>query len=215
MLKTDRGREVLIMEITEIILNYADKHPVFTIKEITEALQIAKEQENGLRIALSRLVKADELCRYEKGIYGRMKKTAFINKKIAPSIEKMIAHVYLDNCKGYTSGGDYALEIGITTWCAAKPIIVSNAVNKTQNKENYIVRKPKTKITQDNLSYLQLLDCIEELKYIPVDNLQTPRIIYNEVKKRDIYKLLFYANNYYKKTVSNYIIQVIGENYDT
>lgn len=203
------------MKITETILNYADKHTVFTIKEITKALCLANEQENGLRIALSRLVSTDELYRYEKGIYGRKRKAKFINKKIAPSIEEMITHVYLDNFTGYTGGGEYALEIGITTWCSAKPVIVSNVVNKTQDKEKYIVRKPKTKITQDNLSYLQLLDCIEELEHIPVDNLQAPQIIYREIRKKDVCKLLFYANNYYKKTVANYIVQLIGENYDT
>lgn len=197
----------------EKIAMYACSHPVFTIKELYRDMKIEQKYANTTRIILTRMCDDDILMRYEQGIYGYKKEGKFIKKHIAPTYEEMIEHVYLKDNNGYITGGGYLLSIGLSTWCPAKMEIASNQVKRTQVKEHVIIRKPKTMITRENKRYLQLLDCIDEIDTAPIDCESASKLLYEQIYKMDVMFLLYLAKHYYKKEVTERILDIIGEEY--
>lgn len=196
------------------IIEYAKKSEVFTTEDTITNLHINDNEKNALNIFMHRMCEKGEFYRYEPGIYGYMKYNTFAKKKMPPAKTEVVNKVYLKNGEGYVSGGHYLNMVGLSTWCPSKRIIVSNKVKRNAEKYNTIIKKPKTTVTIENMKYLQLLDGIEDLFELPIDNNNPGRIIFKLFKQLDIYYLIYLAQNYYPKKVSNYIIKIIGEVHD-
>ncbi len=196
------------------IIEYAEKQKIFTTESLVIYLGIPETQKNALNVALHRLCDKELLFRYEPGIYGYIKYNAFAKKKIYPTYKEMVDKIYLESENGYVTGGYFLNAIGLTTWCPAKKTIVSNRVKRTTEKENVIIKKPKTIINNQNKSYLQLLDAIEELNNAPIDCENPSTIIFNQIKTKDFMFLVYLAENYYNKKTMDYIVKTVGREFN-
>ena len=195
----------------EEIQNYAQKHSIFTIDELKTDLHLTDEDDCVVQKTLDTLQQEDVLKSYEQGIYGYKRMGTFIKRRIAPSVSIMLAHVYLKNDAGYVTDGDFALAIGLTDWCPAVQTIVSNRVQETKSGDGFIVKKPRIAITTTNKDYLQLLDCIENLKNLPVNSAKCHDILHQEIAKKDKDYLLELAKLHYDKNTVDYISKSIDK----
>ena len=77
-----------------------------------------------------------------------------------------------------------------------------------------IIQKPRTRITEDNYLYLQILDAIANKDKVAFDVPQPEKIFldYINVRKLDFVKLVGYARKYYNKETQARIseIAVVG-----
>lgn len=177
---------------------YAKEQKVFTIEEIVNNL-FTTEERSKVVAALQWLNKKGKLYRYERGIYGYETYIPLFDISSHLGIEEAFTRLYLRNDEGYISGADFAYMIGLSTWCAAKRLIVSNKVSRKKQKNNLYILPPKTTITKHNKPYLQLLDCIAMLDKLPVDAHAPYQIItrYIEKKGMDVKELIAFAKEFY------------------
>lgn len=198
---------------TDKLMQYAEKTEVFLTEDIVKEFGIKEKEKNALNIQMHRMCEKGGLYRYEPGIYGFIRFNAFAKKNMPPSKADVVNKIYLRAGEGYLSGGHYLNMINLSTWCPGKRTVVSNRAKRNIEKYGTIIRKPKTKITLENIEYLQLLDGIEDMFDLPVDNNNPDRVIFELIKKMDICFLLYLAKNYYPKRVIGYIVDVIGREY--
>lgn len=197
----------------EILYEYIKNNNIFTTEEIAKELSITNK--DTLNVYLERLCKKEEIYRYERGVYGRVEEIAFLGKKIHPSKREVVNHLYIHNNQGYVGEGDYILEIGLSTWCPSKRTVYTNAVTRTQQKYDTILKKPKTFINAENYKYLRLLDCIENYNEYPIDAKKPSDIIIREINREqlDVMLLLATAQKYYKKETLQRLLEFIKEFY--
>ena len=198
----------------EQIEQYAQKEKIVTIEEIMVHFHVQKEEQNALRIILHRLCEKKVFHRYENGVYGYNSYNPFAGKNCAPPEYEVVNKIYLGDGTGYVSGGHYLNSIGMTTWCPAKRIIVSNKVKRGQEKYGTFIKCPKTRITEKNRDYLQLLDGIEDAADFPVDCENPDAVLFGLIAGKNVAYLLFLARNYYKNDTVKRVIQIIANQHE-
>lgn len=121
------------------------------------------------RQQLKNLVDAGKLVRYEYGTYY------IPGKKVFDSIEARIPYnTYMqekyihrkDKVMGFYGGFNLINQIGLTSQVPFRQEIVTNNISTqmkriTHGRQEFILRKPKVEITQDNLYYLILIEALE------------------------------------------------------
>lgn len=137
---------------------------------------------------------------FQKGIYFRTLSTPF--GEVGIDKEKLIRGKYTDNDTGYETGYAALYRLGLTTQMPAERVIATNKAKSCLRRDKNLgvqVRPPKTKITKENKSYLQILDAIELMDKAPVDTEKPYTILSNCIERKGLCyeKLLALADKYY------------------
>ncbi|MCR4997746.1 MAG: DUF6088 family protein [Butyrivibrio sp.] len=151
-----------------LIENYKAYEPIF-ISDID--LDISG---NSLRPMLKYLVDSGKLCRYDAGVYYLPGATKL--KGLVPISAGTVARCkYVSQrgkVRGYYSGYTFANQMGLSLQVPYVQEIVSNEasakVREVEIKgQRFILRKPRTEITEENYRVLQFLDFLTDLdKYL-------------------------------------------------
>lgn len=142
---------------------------------------------------------------YKKGIYFLTTTTPFGEVEIDD--EQLIQRKYLANDEGYETDYNLLYLLGLTTQFPAYRVIATNKAKDCLREDKELgvfVRPAKTKVTQDNKRYLQMLDALTLLDKAPVDAENYYAILHNFVAEFSLRydKLLALADEYYpKKTI--------------
>ena len=173
--------------------------PVYTnrvAQQLGTAYQLdGKEASAATAVAFKRITDGailPELRCYQKGIYYRTSVTPF--GEVGINKEQLIADKYLLPNIGYE-----------TSQMPRQRILATNVAKecaRADRKLGVTIRPPKTAVTAENKSYLQVLDVLELLDKAPVDDAHPYEIIARHIKgKRLEYgTLLAFANDFYNKT---------------
>ena len=154
-----------------IKLHYSDGEPI-----LLEELE--KEFGKNTRQLIAMLIKENKLNRYINGVYFLPYKT-FWGTDGNVLVEDYISKKYLQRdtkAIGYYSGGQLANKYGLTTQNFHTIEIKSNIATTNQRTfsvkgRKIILKRPVTTITNDNKSYLELLDIIYDYgKYNEIYN---------------------------------------------
>lgn len=176
-----------------LLENYQPNEPII-IADID--LSVSK---NHLRQMVKSLCDAEKIMRYGNGVYyipglSKLKGgVPFTPEKVA--IYKYIS--YKDEVKGYYSGYTFANQIGITTQVPITIEIVSNNASAVVREvdlcgQKIQLRKPRTKITKNNVRVLQLLDLLKDIReYSDDEPKDAAEIVKNYIKTRNITKNQF------------------------
>ena len=191
---------------------YKNGEPIF-LTDIT----IDGMAEENLRYHLKRLTDQGHIRRFDAGVYYLPKKN-LLGEEIALSAETVAIHKYIKRQGrhiGYYSGFTLANRMGLSGQVPFKEEIVSNNA-PAQIREvaignrKYVIRRPVTQITEENVYVLQFLDCLKDMNKI------------SELEPRDCGSILSrYAreHNITKELVDRYIsyypLKVYKAIYDT
>lgn len=132
-----------------------------------------KDASAATAVAFKRILEAkhDPMLRaYQKGIYYHTAKTPF--GEVGINKERLIADKYLLPNNGYETGLSVLYSLGLTTQMARERCLATNRARscvRTDKKLGVVVRPPKTKITKENKTYLQVLDALELMDKAPID----------------------------------------------
>ena len=196
------------------IQEYISYHNIFYIKEIQNSLGVTSKQRAILNTELARCEKKGLIKRIEHGLYAVPILTCFGEK--IPNESLILSKVYIDDYNGYTTGPTFLNQIGVSTWLSNTYYIKSNNYRKHSSIDNYIVSAPRVRITQDNINYLQLLDCLEDIIKYAVDIENPYEIVYKYIQnsKLDMTKLLLLAYKYYKKSTIEQLYGMVEKYYE-
>ena len=172
-----------------------------------------------VNVNLPRIADNCDLLRYQKGIYYRAKNTPFGKTKLNPALINRDRYIQKDGVViGYETGASFLNQMGLTTQIPKYKKYATNAFTQYGIKENkklmVIIQKPRTRITEDNYLYLQILDAIANKDKVAFDVHQPEKIFldYINARKLDFIKLIGYARKYYNKETQARIseIAVVG-----
>ena len=197
------------MNYNDILVKYIDEfpydEPIF-IEEIKDYLKkyIKDNFDNvfkNIYVYINRLVKANKIVQFIKGIYYKPLKGTFGYKplNINKVIDKKYIHDY-NGQKGYFSGAYLFNKMGLTTQIPKEILIVTNEcpnANDYNNKNlGVVIRKPKIEINDDNYKYLQLFDILINKDNIKIETENEKEIIYKFIKDNSLEfeKIFEYAN---------------------
>ena len=194
----------------EQIMEYVKANEVFTTEELRMKIKITNRDR--LYKDLRKLCDLRLLYHYCKGIYGYEKYSDFWGEYYHNTPEEALAIIYTKDNNGYISGADFFNAIGLSTWCAAKKIITSNKVKRKTEKFNLIIFPPKETITKENLSYLQFLDCLEDISNYAVDSENPEELLKNYVyeKKLNVDTLRLMLKEHYRKQTQDYFERIMN-----
>lgn len=159
-----------------MLLNYLQKNykvnePIF-VSDIDLPVT-----DTNLRQMLKVLCDNGQIFRYDTGIYY-MKGVSRLKGGISLSASEVARYKYIsrnNQINGYYSGYTFANQLGLTTQVPYTIEIVSNQASAKCREvrlknQKIMLRKPRTKITKDNYSVLQLLDLLKDWeKYVDDD----------------------------------------------
>ncbi len=154
-------------EILSVIDTYKEGY-VFTYVE----LGFEPEKTNAVIIALNRLVKEGKLRKLSKGRYYKPQKSVFGELK-PDSFEVVKDLLQKDKIViGYLTGFSVFNSLFLTTQVSNTLQIGCNNEKKAITRGMYKIRfiKQANRITEDNITLLQILDCIRFIKDIPDTN---------------------------------------------
>ena len=129
-----------------------------------------KKTRNTVSAYLNRLVKNNELKKFDDGVFYKSKKNSFGDTTI--DYTELIEKTYLydsekDSKIGYRVGATMLTNIGISNNLENVIEIVTNNFNRRKVvdtiKQNIHLKKPIMEVNNDNFMYLQLLDTIKEI----------------------------------------------------
>jgi len=156
------------MNVSELVKKRINSFPegyVFAYDD----LNIEVESESVLKVALYRLVKSGKIKRLSKGKFYKPKQG--IVGSLKPDEYEIVKDLLKDGNKliGYITGYSVFNSFKLTTQV---PNIIQVGVNfdKKEIKRNiYTIKfvRQRNKITKNNISLLQLLDCVRFIKIIP------------------------------------------------
>lgn len=186
---------------------YGENEPIFVAE-----LEYGNMTKNAIRQQVKNLTYEGLLKRYDTGIYFIPKKSIF-RSGAQLSRNKVIEQKYLRDggeiC-GYVSGLMFANQIGLTSQVPAVIEVTTNKAVKDYREINVasskvIIRRPRTRITDDNYKQLQLLDLLKDIDFYSEkekEDLRSRVFVYmskNDIKFEDLEKLLkFYPDRIYK-----------------
>ena len=158
----------VVMLYEYLIENFKPYEPIFTAD-----IDIGMVG-NSLRPKLKELCDSGKLCRYDAGVYylpGEMKL-----KGLTPISANTVARCRYVNrrgrVQGYYSGYTFANQIGLSLQVPYVQEIVTNEASAKVREvdikgQKFIIRKPKAKITEENIYVMQFLDFLSDIdKYV-------------------------------------------------
>lgn len=148
-----------------LVQTYGENAPIF-VSEI----EIDGLSNNTLRQQIKKLTDAGKLKRFDTGIYFIPKKSIF-KSGATLSATKVIEKKYLkdkDRICGYLSGYLFMNMMRLTTQVPMVYEVVSNKAASEYRKlvvgnAKVILRKPRVRITDENVRILQFLDLIKDV----------------------------------------------------
>ena len=157
--------EVKIMLYDYLKNNYMENEPI-----ILSEIQIEGMSDVNLRQQIKKLADEEKIKRYDTGIYF-IPKASIFKSGSQLSLDNVIQYKYLQDANGlcgYVTGLAFANQLGVTTQVPMKKEIVTNKATKdyretTLAKSQIIIRKPRTKVTEENYRILQLLDLVKDI----------------------------------------------------
>ena len=186
--------------------------------EVRKKFALPPEHEaRATAVCMKRLMDTgcvEGLRRYEKGIYYRAEPTPFGESHVDRN--RLIALKYTDQHQGYEGGLSALHQVGLTSQMPNERVIVTNkakAGTRQDRKLNITIRKPATRITADNIQYLQLLDMLDGLDRAPVDAEQPVRILKAYVAKHKLRweTLLAIAGRHYGTRTIGWVVRLTKE----
>lgn len=168
-IKTLEGDDMLLEYLKK---NYKVNEPIF-VADID--LHVT---DTNLRQMFKVLCDSGQICRYDTGIYY-MKGASRLKGGISLSASEVARYKYIsrnNRVDGYYSGYTFANQLGITAQVPFMIEIVSNRASAKCREVNVknqkiMLRKPRTEITKENSSILQLLDLLKDLEQYADDNM--------------------------------------------
>jgi hypothetical protein len=156
---------VLITNIVKDTINRFDCGYVFTAKDFS----VPVEKQKTVNKLLDNLVAAGTIKRLSKGRFYKPEISNF--GELLPDIFQTVKDLIIENGKtiGYLTGYSIFNKIGLTTQEPITLQIATNKAKKSVTRGNYrisFVFQPNA-ITNENISILQLLDCLRFFKNIP------------------------------------------------
>lgn len=148
-----------------LLKNYQLNEPIF-MADID--LQISS---NNLRQMFKNLCDAGKIRRYDNGIYY-IPKQSKLKGAMPFAPEEIVLYKYIlrkNRIEGYYSGYTFANQMGITTQVPVAIEVVSNNASAMRREvslrgQRVVLRKPRTKVTEDNVRVLQLLDLLKDIR---------------------------------------------------
>lgn len=195
-----------------IIKEFGYDEPVFT-KDLKNRIDMS---DAALRQNLKRLSDKGALIKVRNGIYYLPRANSVL-KKPRVNLDKVITRKYIKpidkNIIGYTSGINFANQLGLTSQTASVTTIVTNETGRyehevTFGKKVVKLKRPKSSINNQNYKILQVLDLLNEfdrLSEIPLENSATNIKQYLKdvnITKKDLNE---YIKKYPRKTLENFI----------
>ena len=171
-----------------LLKNYQINEPIF-MADIE--LQVSN---NNLRQMFKNLCDTGKIIRYDNGIYYIPKESKLKGAVPFPP-ERVILYKYIlckNQIEGYYSGYTFANQMGLTSQVPVTIEIVSNNASAIRREINlcgqrFILRKPRTKVTEDNVRILQLLDLLKDIwEYTEDEAEDVSEKIMNYMKKENI-----------------------------
>ena len=152
--------------------NYKENEPIF-VSDIDLPVT-----DTYLRQMFKVLCDSGKICRYDTGIYY-MKGTSRVKGSAQLSASEVARYKYIsrnDRVDGYYSGYTFANQLGLTTQVPVTIEIVSNRASAKCREvcvknQKIILRRPRTEITNENYSVLQLLDLLKDLEQYVDDDM--------------------------------------------
>jgi hypothetical protein len=176
-----------------------------------------RQAKTLVNVNLPRIADTCDLVRYRKGIYYRSQDTVFGKTKLNSALINRDRYIQRDGIvTGYETGAAFFNRIGLTTQIPKYQKYVTNAFkhrgSRTDKKLQVIIKKPKTKITEENYRYLQILDAIENKDKIPIDVENPEKVMRGYIDSKEILlgKLVEYAGKYYNKTTQLRVVRIIA-----
>lgn len=133
--------------------------------------------DTNLRQMFKVLCDSGKITRYDTGIYY-MRGTSRLKGGTDLSASEVARYKYIsrnNQVNGYYSGYTFANQLGLTTQVPIMIEIVSNQASAkcrevSVRNQKIMLRKPRTKITKENCSILQLLDLLKDFEqYVDED----------------------------------------------
>lgn len=146
--------------------HYIPGEPIFT-----GDINIPGFTNENLRYHLKKLTDDGIICRFEAGVYYLPKSNLF-GEPMTLSAETVAVHKYINRKGkriGYYSGYTLANRMGLSTQVPFAEEITSNyapaLVREMMIKNRkYIIRRPAVEVTDENVTVLQLLDCLKDIE---------------------------------------------------
>lgn len=193
--------------------------PIFTesvVKMVSDDIgEPIKKIKSMVNLNLKRLADNCIIERIQKGVYYKPEMTAF--GKIKPPMELVIMETCLKQGGkriGYIGAEMLLHNLGLTTLVPKNKVIVTNKYRMKVPKENHLIlKKPVTKVTEENVKYLQLIDAISMLDMGYIDAENPCKIMRQTIDELQLDKLMMIeiAKKYYPHRVLMAVLDIILE----
>lgn len=149
-----------------LLENYEPGEPIFP-----EDIEIPGLSDENLRYHLKKLTDDGRIMRFDAGVYFLPKKN-ILGEELNLSAELVAIHKYVmrrGRRVGYYSGFTLANQMGLSAQVPFTIEITSNyapaPVREVMIKDKrFILRRPTVKVSNENVSVLQLLDCLKDVE---------------------------------------------------
>lgn len=165
--------------------NYKVNEPIF-LSDINLPVS-----DTNLRQMFKVLCDKGDIKRYDTGIYYLQGKSR-LKGGIGISANEVVQYKYIarkNQVTGYYTGYTFANQLGLTSQVPFTIEIVSNQASAKYREiclrsQRIILRRPRTEVTKDNYSVLQLLDLIKDWEqYVDEDVVQATQRIFDYVRQ--------------------------------
>lgn len=164
-----------------------------------------------IKFYLKYFVKTNKIQQIDKNLYYRTELTAF--GSTPPDYYQYAIKYFTKRQKtviGYESGTSFLNRLGLSTLIPkAMEITTNNYRKRLVGVTNIIVKRPVTKITNENWRYLQVIDMLHALKesHIDFDNPEIRIKILIREYSLDINRLINYTKKYYAEDTLQEVIR--------
>ncbi|HBV17526.1 DUF6088 family protein [Epilithonimonas ginsengisoli] len=177
---------------------------IFTYKDFT----LSVENKEAIIKALNRLVEKGKIKKISKGKFYKPESTVF--GELLPDQYQIVKDLLEENNKitGYLTGYSIYNSLGLTTQVSNTIQIGKNNTRPFLRRERYIINfiKQPNIINNENIPYLQFLDCLKFIKKIPDTPIEKAigRLlsIASDYKMKDIEQLVRLVQKYPPSTRS-------------
>jgi hypothetical protein len=160
-----------------IVNTYKEGEPIFFSDLMVEGVS-----KPAVSQQLKTLCNHGKLVKYENGIYY-IPKQSQLKSSVGPSADMVAKYRFIqrgDHIEGFYSGNTFANQIGITTQVPRIVEIVSNNTNSaprevTIGNRRFLVKKPVSTVTAENVYVLQMLDLLKDLDVYLDDSYEVAR----------------------------------------
>ncbi len=209
--------------LSKNVRDMVDKRPAGQVFSFEDILQGKSTRKKYLSIAkeLSELQRLQRITRIRKGLYFKPRKIEFTKDLWAMKASGAdIASYYRRKLNGkmYVTGAPLFNGMGLTEQVAVSEVLAVENPPKSFEKERVFFVKSKCAISDDNVKFLQILDCIENMENVSakepgevIDSLTNLAIL--QLKDNEYSELMDYSTYYMPRTraVLAAILATIGK----